>query len=180
MNLRLRKTVDNLAIQETCKLHVESLVARNELVACRQARQQSALLHPEDGAEGTAEEDALYCREGNQTGRKVGILRVNPVQSPLSLLGNTRNGLRGVEDPVLLFLVCDIVVNQERVCLTVDRFHIRLVRIEVAGLRPHHLPRETGGKILHNNTITGGEEAKDVLDEILLLRLQLLPVLHVL
>lgn len=48
------------------EVSVQSFVARDELVAERQARHQSALLEPEDGAEATAEEDALDRGEGDE------------------------------------------------------------------------------------------------------------------
>ena len=61
-----------------------------------------------------------------------------------------------------------------------DSLHVGLIRIEVAGLGPHHLPGEAGREILHYNSIAGCKEAKNVLDKILLGSVELLPVFHVL
>ena len=117
MDLLLWQTIHNLAIQEAGKLHVETLVARNELVTGGQAREEATLLHPEDSAEGTTEEDALDRGKADEARGEVGILRVNPTESPLGLLLNAGDRLCGVEDLVLLLLVRHVVVNEKRIRL---------------------------------------------------------------
>ena len=96
---------------------MKTLVTRNELIARCQTREKTTLLHPEDGTEGTAEEDALHRGKADKTRGKVGILRVNPAESPLGLLLNARDRLGGVENLVLLILIRYVVVDKKRIGL---------------------------------------------------------------
>ena len=73
VNLLLVDPVHDLAVQEAREVRVQSFVARNELVGEREARHEATLLHPEDGTECTAEEDALDGRKSNEASGKIGI-----------------------------------------------------------------------------------------------------------
>lgn len=64
--------------QQAREVRVQALVARDELVGEGQARHQAALLEPEDGGEGSAEEDTLDGGEGNQTLGEGRLLVVDP------------------------------------------------------------------------------------------------------
>ena len=60
-------------VQQAGEVAVEALVARDELVGEGEAVHEAALLEPEDGAEGAAEEDALHAPPGHQPRRERGV-----------------------------------------------------------------------------------------------------------
>ncbi len=53
-------------VQQAGEVAVQALVAADELVGEGEAGHEAALLEPEDGAEGAAEEDALHGGEGDE------------------------------------------------------------------------------------------------------------------
>ena len=74
MRLQLRKLVHQLAIESAGEIRVKTLITRDEFIGKCQAGHNATLLEPEDGAEGAAEEDALNCRETQETRGEIGIL----------------------------------------------------------------------------------------------------------
>ena len=91
---------------------MHALVTADQLVGEGQAWHQSALLKPEDGAERTREEDTLDGSEGDKS-LGIWVLRVNPFQSPLCLLGRDWDIRNGLEEEVLFLSVVDVGVNQQ-------------------------------------------------------------------
>ena len=84
-----------------------------------------------------------------------------------------------MENVILLLRVRDVGVNQQRICLAVDCLGLVLNGVEVLGLGPLNLARETHREILHDNAIRAGKEAEDILDKVALVLIELLPVSHV-
>ena len=80
---------------------------------------------------------------------------------------------------VLLLLVFDVGVDEQRVRLGVNVLHHDLETIEGASFRPAHFVGEIHDKVLVHNAVTGGEERKNVLDEVLLVIVEVFPVLEV-
>ena len=74
--------------EEAGEVSVHALIPADELVGEGQTRHQAALLQPEDGGEGTAEEDALYSGESDQALGEGGLLVSDPPQSPIGLLAD--------------------------------------------------------------------------------------------
>ena len=72
--------------QQAGEVRVQTFVARDELVGKGEARHQSALLEPEDGCEGAAEEDALDRGEGDEALGEGGVLVLDPFDGPIGLL----------------------------------------------------------------------------------------------
>ena len=88
--------------EQAGEVGVEPLVPRDELVAEREAGHESALLQPEDGGETAGEEDSLDGREGDDTLGKAGVVGVDPLEGPVSLLLDGGDGFDRVEQSVLL------------------------------------------------------------------------------
>jgi hypothetical protein len=74
--------------EEAGEVRVHALVARDELVGEGEARHETALLEPEDGREGTAEEDTLNSSECDETVGEGGVLVGDPSQCPVGLLAD--------------------------------------------------------------------------------------------
>ena len=157
------------------KLRVKSLIARDELVGERQARKETALLQPKDGTEGTREEDALHTGKAHQP-RCKGLVRPHPVQRPLCLLADTRDGFNGIEQLFLFVLVLDIRINQERVRLRVNPLHRILEGVKELHHLGIHFTLKTGDKILHHDPIRSSKERQHTSNKMLLIRGQLCPV----
>ena len=117
VDLGLWHLLHNLLIQGARKVRVKTLIARNEFIAQRKTRHDTALLKPEDSTEGTAKEDALHDGEPNEPRGKVLLPRLNPLLGPIGLLGDRGNRLNGLKGLVLDLLVLNIGVNQQRIGL---------------------------------------------------------------
>ena len=111
------------------------------------------------GGEGAGEEDALYGGKGNETLRECGILILNPADSPVSLLFDTRNRLNSVEEVSPLRLFLNISIDKKRVSLSMDILDHDLETIEAARLRDLDLAGETLEEVLVDDAVTGGEES---------------------
>lgn len=94
-NLRIRLLL-LFMLESHRKERVKSLIARDQLIAERETWEKTPLLEPEDGTERTTKEDTLHSRKRRKTRRKA-LVRVDPLQSPVGFLGNTRNGLNRVK-----------------------------------------------------------------------------------
>jgi hypothetical protein len=77
--------------EQAGKVGVKTLVTRNQLVGESQTGHQATLLQPENGSEGTREENSLDSREGNESLGEGRLLIGDPAQGPVSLLANARN-----------------------------------------------------------------------------------------
>ncbi len=135
MRLRLGQLMLALGIQQTGKVRVQPLITGDELIGCGQTRQDAALFDPEDGAEGSTEEDSLYRGKGHETRGPVGLLGIHPLKSPLGLLLDTGNGLNGPQNIGLLGPLLDVRVDQQRIGLGMDGLHHQLNAVEELGLR---------------------------------------------
>jgi hypothetical protein len=150
---------------------MQSLVARDQFIAEGEPRKKAALLEPEDGTEGTAEEDALDRRKRRQTGGKARV-RLDPLQGPLSFLGNAWNGLNGVEQVGLLGLVFDLGVNQQRIGLRMNALHGILKSLEQTGHRALDFALKADRQVLLHDPIAACEEGQNGLNEMALVRAQ--------
>ena len=75
----------------------------------------------------------------------------------------------------------DVGINEEGVGLGVDVLHHDLETVETTGLRDLDLGAESLNEVLVDDTIGGGEEGKNVRDEILLVVIELVvPVVEIL
>jgi hypothetical protein len=71
--------------EETCKVRVETFVTGDEFVGECQSGHETAFLEPEDGCEGSGEEDTLDGSKGDETFCKGGVFVGNPFESPFCL-----------------------------------------------------------------------------------------------
>jgi hypothetical protein len=76
--------------------------------------------------------------------------------------------------------VLDVRVNEQRVRLGVNGLQQILAGVEMARLGPLDFAAEIHGQILVDDTVAGRKEGENVLDEVLLVIIELLPVLNVL
>ncbi len=99
-----------MLVEEAGEVGVHSLISRNKLIGESKAGHETAFLKPEDSAEGATEEDALNGSEGNKT-LSIRIVRANPFDGPISLLGHNWNVRGRLEEEVLLSCIADICVD---------------------------------------------------------------------
>jgi len=123
-------------------------------------------------------EDALNTSKSNQSLSKTVVI-VDPLQGPVSFLLNNGDGLDGVEQVLLLGGVLNVCVDQKRIGLRVDVLHCDLESVERSGLSDLDFVAELDAEIFVDDAIRGGEESQDVLDEILLLFGEVLPVVQI-
>jgi hypothetical protein len=76
---------------------VETLVTGDELVGEGKTGHQTTLLQPEDGGKRAREEDTLDGSKGNKALSKGGLLVLNPLDGPLSLLVNAWDYLESAQ-----------------------------------------------------------------------------------
>ena len=105
---------------------------------------------------------------------------VHPLHCPLRLLSNDVEILHCVEELLLLVLVLDVGIDQQRVGLGVDVLHCNLESVEAPGLRDLHLAAKLLGQVLQHDPVRGCEEGQHMLYEVLLICSQLGPVTAVL
>ena len=105
---------------------------------------------------------------------------IHPLHCPLRLLSNDINFVHCVEEVMLLVLVLDVGINQQRVGLGVDVLHCNLEPVEAPGFRDLHLAAELLGQVLQHDPVRGCKEGQHILYEVLLICSQLEPVLAVL
>jgi hypothetical protein len=167
-----------LLVQHARKVGVEALVARDQLVGEGQAGHQTTFLHPKDRAEAAGEKDALHRGERDQALGEGGR-RLDPPHGPLRLALDAGDRLDGLEQALLLGGVADVGLDQHAVGLAVDVLHRDLEAVEAAGLGDLDVGHEALGEVLKHDAVAGGEEREDVLDEVTLVVVQCVPVLHV-
>ncbi len=149
----LGQLVHHLGVQQAGEVTVQPLVTRDELVREAEAGHESTLLEPEDGAEGSREEDALHSREGDHAFGEAGVVGITPLECPVGLLLDARDGFDGVEEVHLLLLILDVGVDQEGVGLGVDvlrkgrRVHLIVsvvhIKLSFKVHHTHHMHHET-------------------------------------
>jgi hypothetical protein len=148
----LGKLVDDVVgVQHACEVAVHALVAADELVGETQAGHQAALLEPKDGTEAAREEDAFHGGKGHNALRKVAV--VNPLKGPICFFLDAVQGFDGIEKLVLLCLVLDVGVDQQRVGLAVDVFHHDLEAVEKLGFCVLHFRYKVLGEVLIHNPV---------------------------
>ncbi len=179
VRLLLRELVEDFTVEEAGEIGMKTLIACNELIGESEAGHDPTLLEPEDGAEGSAEEDTLDSCKGEETRGEIGLGGVNPLERPLGLLLHCGDGFDCMKDVRLLFRVIDIRVDEEAVRFAVDCFQQILAGVEEPRFGPLDFAGETGGEILHDNAVAAREESENVLNEVALIVIQLLPVLHI-
>lgn len=77
--------------EEAGEVRVETLVPGDQLVRKGETGHETALLEPEDGCEGAAEEDAFYGSESDETLGEGGVFVLDPFYCPVGLLTDARN-----------------------------------------------------------------------------------------
>lgn len=170
-----------MRVQQAGKVGVQTLVTRDELVGKGQTGHETSLLEPEDGGKGTAEEDTLDGGKGNQALSKGRVFVLDPLDGPIGLLANARNGLNGIEEVAALAVLLDIGVDEQGVGLGVDVLHHDLEAVEASSLGDLDLAAEALDQVLVDNAIRGGKEGQDVRDEVLLVIVQaVVPVVQIL
>ncbi len=179
VRLLLREFVEDFPIKETGEIGVNPFIARNEFIGEGEAGHDTTLLEPEDGTEGSTEEDTLDSCKGEETRGEIGVGGVNPLERPLGLLLHGGDGVNRVKDVCLLFRIVDIRIDEEAVRFAVNGFEQILAGVEEPRLRPLDFAAESCGKILHHNAVGPREESENVLNEVALVVIELLPVLHV-
>lgn len=164
-----------MLVDEAGEVSVESLVSRDELVRESESRHKSALFNPEDCAKRAREEDSLDGSEGNESLRE-GVGVIDPFHGPFGLLLDDRDIIDGLEKEGLLLSILDVSVNEKGVHLRVDVLHHDLESIEASGLGNLDLSAEFLSQVLVNNTVRGGKEGENILDEVSLIVIEFVPV----
>jgi len=162
-------------VEQAREIGVETFITRDQLVGEGEAGHEATLLEPVDGAERTGEEDALNAGKGDEALGE-GLVIVDPVEGPLSLLLDHGDGLHGLQQEVLLLGVLDVGVDEERIGLGMDVFHSDLETVESTGLGDLNLVGELHGQVFVDNAIRSGEEGENHLDEMLFLFVEVLPI----
>lgn len=96
-------------------------------------------------------------------------------------IAEQRTGVDGIEEVVSLSWLLDVRVDEERVGLGVDVFDHDLESVEAASLRDLNLRAETLEEVLIHDAVRGGEEGKNVRDEVSLVIIEpVVPVVEIL
>ncbi len=162
------------------KFRVKAFVAANELVAKGKAGHDAALFEPVNAAKAAAEKDALDARKGHQAVDKISlVVLVHPMEAPRGLLLDNGNGFNGVEQTRLFGGVVNVRVEQQRITLAVNVFHGDLKAVKTFDLDNVNFIHETHGQIFIDNAVAGRKKGQGILDEFLVARRQLQPLLFV-
>jgi len=139
-------------IQKAGKVSVHSFVTRDEFVREGKTGHKSTLLDPEDGTERAGEEDTFDGSEGNKTlGKR--IIRLDPLESPVSLLSDGGDIFYSFEEEFLFCLFFNISVDENRVGLRVNIFHHHLEAVEATSLGDLDFSHEPLSQVLEDDTI---------------------------
>lgn len=169
------RTVAKVREKEASEISMKTLIARNELVGERQARHEPTLLQPEDGREGTTEENTLNSSERDKSPGKGGFLIFNPLDGPISLLADAGNcetkvlviphiprdgcdkgshtSVNSIKQEGSLLGLLDVRVDEKRVCFGVDVLHHDLETVETTRLGNLDLAAEAFDKVLIHDTV---------------------------
>lgn len=77
--------------EEACKVSVKAFITGDEFVGESESSHETTLLKPEDGGEGSGEENTFNGGESDETLSKSRILVLDPFDSPVGLLLDARN-----------------------------------------------------------------------------------------
>lgn len=158
---------------------MKSFVSRDKFVWECKSWHKATFFQPKNGAKWAREENPLHGSKCNESFME-GLILVHPFHCPLCFLLDDIDVLNCIEEKSLLILVLDVSVNQERVSFWMDVFHGNLEAIKAPGFRDLNFWAELLCEIFHNNSITGGKECQDILNEMLLVGVEFLPVSEVL
>jgi hypothetical protein len=122
---------------------MEPFVATDEFIAKSEARQESALLEPECGAERAREQNVFNSGEYNHSFGKTIVGGVAPFESLVGFALNAWHCFDGVEQVQFLHCILDVSVNEEGLRFAVDVFDCNLEAIEASGFGCRYF----GGKI---------------------------------
>src|SRR5688500_17062309 len=98
------------AVQQAGKFAMQPFIATDQFITKRKTRRQPTLLHPENGAEASAEEYSFYGCKGNKTFCKAAILY--PAKSPFCFFLYSRHCVNSMKKTIFFFGILDIGVNQ--------------------------------------------------------------------
>lgn len=184
--------------EQTSEVGVKTLITRDQLIGEGKPSHQPTLLQPEDGCEGTTEEDTFNSSKCHEALSKGGRLVLNPPDSPIGLLLDARDcetvlvyckrlpehiltGLNGIEKVAALGLFLDICVDEERVSLRVYVLHHDLEAIKASSFWDLDFTTETLYQVLIDNSVRGSKEGKNVGDEVTLVIIEsVVPVMKIL
>lgn len=94
--------------------------------------------------------------------------------------GAMLTGVNGVEEVCALLGLLDVGINEERVGFGVDVFHHDLETVETTSLGDLDFSAEALNEVLVDNTVGGGEEGKDMGDEVTLIVVQaVVPIMKI-
>lgn len=108
------------------------------------------------------------------------FLFIHPFHRPLSFFFNNIDILNCIEKICFLILVFNVGIYQQRVSLWMNVFHSNLKTIETPRFWDLDLRAKLFCEVFHHNSITSSKERQHILDEMLLARIELLPVFEVL
>ena len=167
-----------MLIDQTSKVSVHTLISGDELIGEGKSWHKTSLFQPENGTETARKEDSFNTGEGDDSLGE-GSLRADPSQGPFSFLSNRWDVLDGFEKVFLLDVVLNVSVDQKSIGLRMNILHHHLETVESSSLWDLDLCHESLSKVLKNNTITGSEESKNVLDEMFLVISEVSPIFKI-
>eukprot|EP00977_Amphora_coffeiformis_P000069 scaffold15_cov204-Amphora_coffeaeformis.AAC.14 len=158
---------------------MQAFVTRNELVGEAKTGHETTLLEPKDGTKGTRKENALDGRKRNAAFGKRGIVARTPLQGPVGLLLDARNGVDGRQQVSLFGRVTNVRVDEQRVGLGVNVFHGNLKAVKAASFGRLNLRGKVLGQVFIDNAIRGREKGKDMGNKVAFVAREIFPVLQV-
>src|SRR5688572_2916512 len=109
MNLFFCHFVLKHAVQEAGKFAVQPFIPAYQFIAESKTRHQSSLLHPENGAEASAEENSFYGCKRHKTFCKASVL--NPAKRPFGFFLYGWHCINGMKKTVFFLRIFNIGVN---------------------------------------------------------------------
>ena len=158
---------------------MKAFVSGNQFVGEGEPWHETALLQPEDSAERTGEKDPFYSCESDESLGKGALFAGQPAHGPVALALDRWHGFKSLEQVILFLLVLDVGVNEKGVGFCVNVLHHNLESIERTCFRPAHFVREVNAQVFVDNTVACGKESENVLEEMLLVTVEVLPILEV-
>lgn len=154
---------------------MQAFVPGDQFVREGQPLHESALLEPENRAEGAAEEHTLDCSECDQAHSEP-VAVVDVLEGPVGLLADAGEVVHCVEQFCLLSVVLNLRVDQQGLGLRVDVLHRDLEALECPCLCDFDFLGELAGQVFDDDPVARSEEGQDHLDELLFVGVEFLPV----